>query len=112
MSDVKHGDDQTPTHDPRGSAEEQVSSPAIGAQLRALRVSRGLSLSKVAEGTGISKSFLALVEAGRSDITIGRLMRIVEFFGVSINDLLSDPGAGQIVVTRSAEGRVLSSPSE
>ena len=87
-------------------------SSGIGPQLRALRVSRGLSLAQVAEGTDISKSFLSLVESGRSDITIGRLMRIVDFFGIAINDLLADDGADQIVVTRSEQRRALSSPSE
>lgn len=84
----------------------------IGAQLRALRASRGLSLAQVAEGTDISKSFLSLVEAGRSDITIGRLMRIVEFFGITINDLLAQDPGSQITVTRAESQRVLSSPSE
>ena len=84
----------------------------IGGQLRALRASRGLSLAQVAEGTDISKSFLSLVEAGRSDITIGRLMRIVEFFGITVNDLLSQDPGSQVTVTRAESQRVLSSPSE
>jgi transcriptional regulator with XRE-family HTH domain len=95
-----------------GPVLAEPSSAEIGAQLRALRAARGLSLAQVAEGTGISKSFLSLVEGGRSDITIGRLMRLVDFFGVTINDLLADDSGGQVAVTRPDERRVLSSPSE
>jgi transcriptional regulator with XRE-family HTH domain len=51
----------------------------VGAQLRALRGARRLSLGDVAKGTGISASFLSLVENGRSDITIGRLTRLVDY---------------------------------
>jgi transcriptional regulator with XRE-family HTH domain len=114
--EMKHVENGSAAGDGRAaeptSSDEQLSSSAIGTQLRALRTSRGLSLSQVAKGTEISKSFLSLLEAGRSDITIGRLMRLVEFFGISINDLIADPAAGQVVVSRSGEGRVLSSPSE
>lgn len=61
----------------------------LGTKLRALRAARGLSLNDVADGTQISSSFLSLVENGRSDITIGRLTRLIEFFGISITDLVS-----------------------
>ena len=65
--------------------------------LRALRQARDLSLADVAKGTSISASFLSMVEKGRSDITIGRLIRLMQFYGVSLADLLphtqgSDPG--------------------
>lgn len=61
--------------------------------MRALRRTRGLSLADVGEATRISPSFLSLVEKGKSDITIGRLVRLVEFYGISINDLL--PGSSE-----------------
>jgi transcriptional regulator with XRE-family HTH domain len=44
----------------------------LGGALRELRKEKGSSLVQVADATGISKSFLSLVESGRSDITIGR----------------------------------------
>jgi quercetin dioxygenase-like cupin family protein/DNA-binding Xre family transcriptional regulator len=96
----------------KAAVAEEPMPTGIGARLRALRASRGLSLAQVAEGTDISKSFLSLVEAGRSDITIGRLMRIVEFFGITVNELLAQDAGGQVTVTRAESRRVLSSPSE
>jgi transcriptional regulator with XRE-family HTH domain len=85
--------------------------PTLGAGLRTLRRARRLSLSDVADATGISASFLSLVETGRSDITIGRLTRLVDFYGVTINDLLPATGEDADVVLR-ADARQLHSPDE
>ncbi|WP_028057884.1 XRE family transcriptional regulator [Candidatus Solirubrobacter pratensis] len=85
--------------------------PALGSGLRTLRRARRLSLSDVADATGISASFLSLVETGRSDITIGRLTRLVDFYGVTINDLLPAVGDDADVVRR-ADARQLHSPDE
>ena len=60
-----------------------VETPAgLGSALRAARRRKSLSLSDVAAATGISPSFLSLVENGKSDITIGRLVRLVTFFAI------------------------------
>ena len=84
----------------------------LGRRFRALRKSRGLSLTDVAEATGISSSFLSLFETGKSDITFGRLARLIEYFGVSITDLIPDPQPDQGVVVRRAGRRHLESSSE
>jgi transcriptional regulator with XRE-family HTH domain len=84
----------------------------VGAQLRTLRGARRLSLGDVAKGTGISASFLSLVENGRSDITIGRLTRLVDYYGISITDLLPAPGSADPDVVRADETRQLHSPEE
>jgi transcriptional regulator with XRE-family HTH domain len=65
----------------------------VGPALRAVRRARGRSLAEVAEATGISASFLSLLENDRSDITIGRLVRLLDFYGVSITDLLPGTAA-------------------
>ncbi len=84
----------------------------VGESLRRIRQGRGLSLNEVAAGTGISPSFLSLVENGRSDITIGRLTRLVEYFKISINDLLPSPEAAEADVVRASERRLIHSPAE
>jgi transcriptional regulator with XRE-family HTH domain len=73
----------------------------LGARLRAIRAGRGLSLSAVAEATGISTSFLSLVETGKNDITFGRLRRLIDHYGVTLIDLL--PPTEDTVVVREAE---------
>jgi quercetin dioxygenase-like cupin family protein len=84
----------------------------LGAQLRALRAARRLSLGDVARETGISASFLSLVENARSDITIGRLTRLVDYYGISITDLLPSEEDGDPDVVRAGETRQLRSPEE
>ena len=92
---------------------ESSASPTVGAHLRQTRHARKLALADVAEATGISASFLSLVENDKSDITIGRLVRLIEFYGISIGDIL--PGAtstGYPEVVTPEERRYLHSPAE
>lgn len=84
----------------------------MGARLRSLRKGRGLSVRQVAEATGISASFLSLVETGRSDITIGRLVRLVEFFEVSLLELLPEQPTADAHIVREDEIRLMRSPVE
>jgi transcriptional regulator with XRE-family HTH domain len=84
----------------------------FGAALRAQRRDRRLSLQEVSTATGISASFLSLVENDKSDITLGRLMKLASFFDVHVSDLLP-PGAGRDpIVIRTTERRHIASPSE
>jgi quercetin dioxygenase-like cupin family protein len=92
---------------------EKPTPVTVGAQLRRVRKARNLSLADVAEATGISASFLSLVEKEGSDITIGRLVRLIEYYGISITDLLpggTSSGYPEIVVP--AERKLLHSPAE
>lgn len=83
--------------------EREETMGQLGPRLRELRQSRGLSLGDVSAGTGISASFLSMVENGQSDITISRLMRIVRWFGVSVADLVQEPDTSRVQVVRAAE---------
>jgi quercetin dioxygenase-like cupin family protein len=71
---------------------ETTAIQSLGARLKAVRRARRLSLADVSEATEVSASFLSLVENDKSDIAIGRLVRLIEFYGISIADLL--PGEG------------------
>jgi quercetin dioxygenase-like cupin family protein/DNA-binding Xre family transcriptional regulator len=95
------------------SPVEKTAPATVGAQLRQVRTARKLSLADVAEATGISASFLSLVEKEKSDITIGRLVRLIDFYGISITDLL--PGTtvgGYPEIVSPAERKLLHSPAE
>jgi quercetin dioxygenase-like cupin family protein len=87
---------------------------SLGGRLKAVRRARRLSLAEVSEATDVSASFLSLVENDKSDIAIGRLVRLIEFYGISIADLL--PGEGTTGnypdVVRSDARRQLHSASE
>lgn len=84
----------------------------LGSRLRKLRRASGQSLAEVGEASGLSPSFLSLVENGKSDITIGRLVRLVDVFHVSITDLLAPPAAVDQHILRRHERHHVSSPSE
>jgi quercetin dioxygenase-like cupin family protein len=85
---------------------------SLGEALRALRASRSLSLGDVASATDISRSFLSLVETGKSDITIGRLTRLLDFFGVSLAELGPAAMPADPEVVRPPERRQLHSETE
>lgn len=85
----------------------------LGSSLRAVREARRLSLADVADATGISSSFLSLVENDRSDITIGRVVRLIDFYGISITDLLPATAASSHPEVVAATNRtLLHSPTE
>lgn len=86
--------------------------PGLGSNLRRLRRASARSLNEVAAATGISPSFLSLVENGKSDITIGRLTRLVRYYGVSIVDLLPGEEPVDPHVVQPDERRLLHSPGE
>jgi transcriptional regulator with XRE-family HTH domain len=86
----------------------------LGTRLRSLRTERGLSLSQLEGATAISSSFLSLVESGKSDITISRLVRLADFFDVELNDLVEGSRVDRrpLEVIRDGDGSVLASRAE
>jgi transcriptional regulator with XRE-family HTH domain len=86
----------------------------LGTRLRSLRAERGLSLSQLEAATAISSSFLSLVESGKSDITISRLVRLADFFDVELNDLVEGSRVDRrpLEVIRDGDGSVLASRAE
>jgi quercetin dioxygenase-like cupin family protein len=95
------------------SPAQPTSLGSVGTALRQVRNARSLSLADVAEATSISASFLSLVENNRSDITIGRLVRLIDFYGISITDLLpfaARPDYPEVI--HPDERRALQSPVE
>jgi len=61
----------------------------VGAKLKELRQGRKLSIRKVSEGTGFSISFLSKLENGKSSITIKNLIKLLNFYGVTLADIFS-----------------------
>lgn len=82
--------------------------PNLGRRLKALRTSRGLSLKEVAAVTGLSASFISMVETGQNEITVGRLMTLADFYEVGFADLI--PAGEQPLVLRRDERHTSESP--
>jgi transcriptional regulator with XRE-family HTH domain len=62
--------------------------PNIGEIIKRFRTRRGESLRDVAQGTGLSPSFLSMLERGECDITLSRLAAIASHFDHDVGSLL------------------------
>jgi transcriptional regulator with XRE-family HTH domain len=91
---------------------DQVVVEGLGPKLRSLRRDRGLSLAQVADSTGISSSFLSLVETGKNDLTVARLIRLVAYYGVAVSDLLPEEEDEAAEILRGEHQRHIPSRSE
>jgi transcriptional regulator with XRE-family HTH domain len=80
--------------------------PNVGQILKQLRARRGESLRDVARGTGLSASFLSMVERNESDITLGNLDEIAAYFGHDIGSLLGYSARGARVQIVAKKDRV------
>jgi transcriptional regulator with XRE-family HTH domain len=78
----------------------------IGEKLRELRKGRKLSIRKVSEGTGFSISFLSKLENGKSSITIKNLIKLLDFYGVTLAEIFSGETAKKIAYRREDRKRV------
>jgi XRE family transcriptional regulator, regulator of sulfur utilization len=84
--------------------------PTLGRRLKALRVSRNLSLKELGASTGLSSSFLSMVETGQNEMTVGRLVALADFYEVGLTDLIPDRELGQPVVLRRDDRQAIDSP--
>jgi len=88
---------------------EQDELPLVGANLRRLRVRRGLSLERLAQQSGVSRAMLSQIELGQSAPTINLLWKIARALGVTFSTLVSPPrGAGPIVLRENSAKRLSS----
>jgi quercetin dioxygenase-like cupin family protein len=71
-----------------------------------------MSLAEVSEASGLSISFLSHVETGKSDITISKLIRLIDIYKVPLGDVLPDAAAQDPVVIRAGHHSAFASPVE
>jgi transcriptional regulator with XRE-family HTH domain len=67
---------------------------AIGGRLRALRQKRNLTLTALAESTGISISTLSRLEAGLRKPSLELLLPLARAHGVALDELVGAPSTG------------------
>src|SRR5438552_16590882 len=68
--------------------------PVVGANLRRLRMRRGLSLEKLAQKSGVSRAMLGQIELGQSAPTINVLWKIARALDVTFATLIQAREAG------------------
>lgn len=83
--------------------------PILSANLRRLRVKRGLSLERLAALSGVSRAMLSQVELGYSSPTINVMWRIANALDVPFSALLTSPEESGAQVLRFDHAKVLSS---
>ncbi len=74
----------------------------IAANLRRIRDAKKLSLDRVAELTGVSKSMLGQIERGESNPTIATIWKIASGLRISFTSLVNSPQADTVLVGRAA----------
>jgi transcriptional regulator with XRE-family HTH domain len=83
--------------------------PVVGANLRRLRMKRGLSLERLARASGVSRAMLGQVELGQSTPTINVLWKIARALAVPFSALITNRAATRTTVMTAARAKVLTS---
>jgi transcriptional regulator with XRE-family HTH domain len=60
----------------------------LGMRLRQIRQAQGMSQYTLAAKAKVSREYIRLLEAGRSDPTVGMLTRLARGLGVTLVDLV------------------------
>jgi transcriptional regulator with XRE-family HTH domain len=84
----------------------------MGDRLRAARNARADSLATVARATGISSSFLSLLEQGRTDVSLGRLLPLLDYYRIGLSEILPSPLSAEDAVVRQGNRQPLFSVAE
>lgn len=61
---------------------------SLGRRVRLLRLTRELTQDQLARASGMSRSFISLVEHGQHGVDIVRLFRIAAALGMPLRDLI------------------------
>jgi XRE family transcriptional regulator, regulator of sulfur utilization len=69
--------------------------PELGQALQSLRKSKSLTLDKLAQKSGVSKSMLSQIERGQTNPTFATLWSLTHALGVEISDVLEQSESTQ-----------------
>ncbi len=72
----------------------------LGERLRDLRQSRDLTLKQVSDETGLSLSFLSLIERDKVSISVDNLEHLARYYGIRLVNLFQDVQDSSTLVTR------------
>jgi transcriptional regulator with XRE-family HTH domain len=95
--------------DAPGVAPDDLTS-VVGANLRRLRLKRGLSLERLARASGVSRAMLGQVELGQSTPTINVLWKVARALNVSFSTFLGQrEKENTVVVLEGKRAKLLTS---
>src|ERR1044071_751456 len=98
------GEAGKPVGDP---AETTDLTPILSANLRRLRIRRGLSLERLARASGGSRAMLGQIELGQSTPTINVVWKIARSLGVPFSALISHSVRPRTALLRAERAKVL-----
>ncbi len=83
--------------------------PIVGANLRRLRVKRGLSLERMAKASGVSRAMLGQIELGHSTPTINVVWKIARALDVSFATLITERSSSSTALILRERAKLLTS---
>lgn len=85
--------DNQPKTDKTGSVQRRFRNDPpgwVGPKIREARQRRGLSQADLARSSGLSVSFIRLLETGKSDVSMSRFLKLSAALGIPIADLIHE----------------------
>lgn len=82
----------------------------VGANMRAYRGERNMTLDQLTQLTGLSRTLLGQIELGKTPPSVGVVWRIAQAFNVHFSALLATTGRPETQVLRGANAKRLVSP--
>jgi len=76
--------------------------PNLGIRIRELRQSRGLTLEQVSADTGLSVSFLSMLERDKVSISVDNLEKLANYYQIHMVHFFNGPERSPVLVTRRA----------
>jgi transcriptional regulator with XRE-family HTH domain len=88
---------------PQNASSRRKKEPAeaisrhLGARVKKLRTEREWSLEALAGASGVSRSMLSEIEREQANPTLAVTLRIAQAFGMSLGELIEEPGASSSI---------------
>jgi XRE family transcriptional regulator of biofilm formation len=77
----------------QSSALDKNNAKRLGKVIRRIRIEQGISATTLAEKTGLSRSYLSYLEAGRfAEVGLDKFARVAKVLGVSPDDMMREAG--------------------
>lgn len=91
----------------RSERETRAEQASVGQKLRALRQSLGMTLVRVSAKTGLSPSFISMLERSMAGASVASLKLLADTYGATLRRLLGSEPEAEKSLVRAKERRVL-----
>lgn len=80
----------------------------VGDRIKSLRIAKGMSMTEVADRTGISEPTLTAIEDQKISPPLGNIVSLAKLFEVSVGDFFGDKGDSPFCLVRSDDRKTVS----